>query len=349
MKKLWIVVIVLAIVAVVAASCTFWLFMPKGLHEKVGVKIVDQLGREVYVEKAERIVSLWPEATRVLFALGVGDRVVGLDSSSRTCPILTRAFPQIVNITDVGRIDGTFDIEKIAKLKPDVIFMRTDDRDLAESIQTKLNVPVICVRFNPPGKRDWSFDIISIIGTAVGRGERANQLRAYLEEKFSKITKITLAIPDSEKPRVYQAFAYDLLKTLAWSSEIVYGGGINVVYNPQQSTPWYSVSLDQVIAWNPDIIILHGFGKFKPEDLYNNPNWQPIKAVKEHRVYKLTLGWTGWDPAGIVIQTMQCAKVFHPDKFKDLNVEAEANEIFKFVYGVEGLYSRLKGDYGLSV
>jgi iron complex transport system substrate-binding protein len=345
MKKFWIAVLVLTIVA---ASCIPWLFMPKNPQENVGVKVVDQLGREIYVKKAERIVSLWPEATRVLFALGVGDKIVGLDTSSRTCPILTRAFPQIVNITDVGSVSGTFDIEKIAKLKPDVIFMRTDDRDLAESIQTKLGVPVICVRFNPLGKRDWSYDIITIIGTAVGRRERANQLRAYLEEKFSEITKITLAIPDSEKPKVYQAFAYDLLKTLAWSSEIIYGGGINVAYDPQKPI-WYSVSLEQVIAWNPDIIILHGFGKWKPEDLYNDPNWQPIKAVKEHRVYKLTLGWAGWDLAGTVIQTMQCAKIFHPDKFKDLNVEAEANEIFRFVYGVDGLYSRLKRDYGLSI
>jgi len=208
---------------------------------------------------------------------------------------------------------------------------------------------VICVRFNPPGKRDWSYDIISIIGTAVGRKERADQLKAYLEGKFSEITKITSAIPDAEKPKVYQARADDLLKTLAWSSEIIYGGGINVAYNPQQQAPWYSVSLEQIIEWNPDIIILHGFGKWKPEDLYNDPYWQPIKAVKEHRVYKLTIGWVGWDLGGTVIQTMQCAKVFHPDKFKDLDVEAEANEVFRFVYGVDGLYSRLKRDYGLSI
>jgi len=148
---------------------------------------------------------------------------------------------------------------------------------------------------------------------------------------------------------VYQARVDNLLITLAWSSEIIYGGGINVAYNPKAQMPWYSVSLEQVITWNPDIIILHGFGKWKPDDLYNNPDWQPIKAVKERRVYKLTMGWTGWDPAGTVIQTMQCAKIFHPDKFRDLDVESEANKIFKFVYGVEGLYSRLKEDYGLSI
>ena len=346
MKKLWTAILIL--VAVIA-SCTIGFLMLGRLQEEVGVKIVDQLGREVYVKKAERIVSLWPESTRVLFALGVGGRVVGVDSASRICPILTRAFPQIVNVTDVGSVGGTFDLEEIARLKPDVIFMRTDDRELADSVQTKLNVPVICVRFNPPGKRDWSFDIISIIGTAVGRKERADQLRAYLEGKLSEITKITSTIPDAEKPKVYQAIATDLLKTMAWPNEIIYGGGINVAYDPQRPAPWYSVSLEQIIKWNPDIIILHGFGKWTPEDLYNDPYWQPIKAVKEHRVYKLTIGWVGWDLGGTVIQTMQCAKIFHPDKFKDLNVEAEADEIFKFVYGVDGLYSRLKQDYGLSV
>jgi len=346
MKKLWTAILIL--VAVIA-SCTIGFLMLGRLQEEVGVKIVDQLGREVYVKKAERIVSLWPESTRVLFALGVGGRVVGVDSASRTCPILTRAFPQIVNVTDVGSVGGTFDLEEIARLKPDVIFMRTDDRELADSVQTKLNVPVICVRFNPPGKRDWSYDIISIIGAAVGRKQRADQIKAYLEGKFSEITKITSAIPDSEKPRVYQARADSLLITLVWSSEIMYGGGINIAYNPQQQAPWVSVSLEQVISWNPDVIILHGFGRFKPEDLYNDSSWQAIKAVRERRVYKLTMGWVGWDPAGTVIQTMQCAKVFHPDKFENLDVEAEANEIFKFLYGVDGLYSRLKKDYGLSI
>jgi hypothetical protein len=51
----------------------------------------------------------------------------------------------------------------------------------------------------------------------------------------------------------------------------------------------------------------------------------------------------------MVIQVLQCVKVFHPDVFKDLNVEVEANKIFKFVYGVDGLYTRLKVDYGLSI
>ncbi|RLF63363.1 MAG: hypothetical protein DRN30_06675, partial [Thermoplasmata archaeon] len=113
-------------------------------QKEAKLKIVDQAGREVEIPaKVERIVSLWPEATRVLFALGVEDKVVGLDSYSKTCPILTRAFPEIKNITDVGSpLRGTLSVEKLAQLKPDIIFMRTDDPELADKLQESLGVPV---------------------------------------------------------------------------------------------------------------------------------------------------------------------------------------------------------------
>jgi iron complex transport system substrate-binding protein len=336
--------------AIIIATLVFVFLQLKYPREEVGSTIVDQLGRTVHVKKAERIVSLWPEATRILFALGIGDKIVGLDTYSRTCPILTRAFPWIKNVTDVGSITSGFDLEKIAQLKPDIIFVRTDDSKFAEDLQAKLGIPVIAVRFNPPGKeKEWNFDIVTVIGEAVRKEDRAKELREFLEKKLYEIVNITSNIPESNKPRVYQAFAFDLLTTMAWPNEIVYAGGINVAYNPHSPTPWVKVSLEQIIAWDPDIIILHGFGKWSPEDLYKDPSWQQIKAVREHRVYKLTLGWSGWDPAGIVVQVLQCAKIFHPDVFKGLDVEVEANEIFKFVYGVDNLYTRLKVDYGLSI
>jgi iron complex transport system substrate-binding protein len=338
------------ITVLIAALYYYVLLQQKRLPEEIGITVVDQLGRTVHIKKVERIVSLWPEATRVLFALGVGDRVVGLDTHSRTCPILTRAFPWIKNITDVGSITTGFDIEKIAQLKPDIIFVRPDDPKFVEDLQTKLGVPVVAVRFNPPGReREWSFDIITIIGRAVGRESRAKELRDFLERKLYEITNVTSKIPESRKPKVYQAWAHDLLTTMAWPNEIIYAGGVNVAYNPRSPTPWVKVSLEQIAAWDPDIIILHGFGKWNPEDLYRDPSWQQIKAVKEHRVYKLTLGWAGWDPASIVIQVLQCAKIFHPDIFRELDVEVEANKIFKLVYGVDNLYTRLKIDYGLSI
>jgi len=353
MKKLWIALLSLMIIA---ASCVVGVYLTY-LHssQPSGIEITDQLGRKVYVKKAERIVSLWPEATRVLFALGAGDKIVGLDSSSRICPFLTKAFPQIRNVADVGNVMGTLSLEKIAELNPDVVFMYTDNPELAENIQTTLNVPVVCVRFNPPSTKDWSYDIISIIGSVIGRQEKASKLRAYLEQKLSEVTSVTSALPDSKKPKVYVTMSYDPLITLTWSSEVDYAGGINVAKNINATRPWMKVSLEQVIAWSPDIIIIPGIcipGRkgIAPEDLLNNPDWQAINAVKNGKVYKVTwLGFFGFDPAGTVISTFQRAKLFHPNLFKNLDVEREGNEIFKVVYGVDGLYTKLKKESGSSI
>jgi len=337
MKK---IILFLLILIILLAGCVE--------QKEAKLKIVDQAGREVEIPaKVERIVSLWPEATRVLFALGVEDKIVGLDSYSKTCPILTRAFPEIKNITDVGSpLRGTLSVEKLAQLKPDIIFMRTDDPELADKLQESLGVPVVCVRMHPPPERKVSFDMITIIGKCVGKEKRAEEIKNYLERKLSEITSVTSKILDSERPKVYQAFAFDLLKTIGYFDVIELAGGKNIAESGSKEA-WYTVSFEDLLRWNPDIIILHGFGRFMPEDVLNDPNWQQIKAVKEGKVYRLTLGWAGWDPAGFVINVMQNAKVFHPDKF-NFSVEKEANEIFKFVYGVDGLYTKLKNDYKLS-
>ena len=315
--------------------------------QKAGAKITDQLGREVQVPaKVDRVVSLWPEATRVLYALGVGDKLVGLDGDSKTCPILTRAFPEIGNVADVGNpVRGTLSIERLAQVKPDIVFVRTDDREVADKIQESLGVPVVATRMHPPLQGRFSYEMISIIGRCVGKEERASKIKEYLKQKLSTVVSVTSKLPEQQRPSVYQAFAHDLLKTIGYFDVIDLAGGKNVAEGSKEA--WYTVTLEKVLQWDPDVIILHGFGKFEPRDVLSNPQWQPIRAVKEGKVYKLTLGWTGWDPGGFVINVMANAKAFHPDKF-NFNLENEANEIFKELYGVNELYTKLKRDYNLS-
>lgn len=323
-----------------------------GCGEKKGgpAEIRDQADRIVQLpEKVEAIVSLWPEATRVIYALGAQDMLVGLDSHSRTCPILAAAFPEVKDKVDVGSpLRGTFSIESLAGLSPDIVFTRTDDQELADEIQESLGIPVICVRIHPMLK-EYSFDLFTIIGKCIGKEKQGMKLQDYLEQQMASITSITSDIPDSERPAVYQAFAQDLLKTIATFDVIDLAGGRSVAEGGGKGSAWYSVNFEDVLSWNPDIVILHGFGRFTPEDLNADQGWQQIKAVENGKVFKLTLGWAGWDPGGFVINVMQNAKVFHPDKFGELNVEERANAIFEEIYGVEGLYTELKKEYGLSL
>jgi iron complex transport system substrate-binding protein len=346
MKK--IIMIMLILFALVAGIFTGCVQQSGGTGEKV----TDQLGREVYLPpEVERVVSLWPEATAALYALQVGDKIVGVDSYSNTSPILTRAFPQVKNLIELGNVfQGTLSMEKLAELKADVILMATDHPDIAERIQKSLGIPVVCVRVHPPPQRKFSFDLLTIIGTCVGKEKRAAEIKDYLEQRLSRITSVTSEIPDSEKSKAYQAFALDLLRTMGYFDIIELGGGKSVAAGATTSREeaWITVSLEDILRWNPDVIILHGFGKFTPEDVQDAPGWQHLKAVKERKVYRLTLGWMGYDPAGFVINVMQYAKAFYPVSFKDLDIEKEANELFKKLYGIDGLYSQLKKECRLS-
>lgn len=310
-------------------------------------KVIDQLGREVFLpDRIGRLASLWPESTATLYALGLGDKIVGVDSYSNTSPVLTRAFPQVKEITDVGNVfAGTLSIEKIAQLKPDIVFMSTDHPDVADRIQKSLGIPVVCVRMHPPPERKISFDLVTIIGKCTGKEKRGEELKNHFERKLLEITSVTSKIPDSKKPKVYQAFAFDLLRAAGYFDTIELGGGKSVTGGTTQA--WVTVSLEDVLQWNPDVIILHGLGKFTPEDVLTDPRWQPIKAVKERKVHRLFLGWMGLDPPVFVINVMQYARVFHPEKF-NFDIEKEANELLKEFYGIDGLYRKLKSDYRLS-
>lgn len=322
-----------------------------GGKAKESAEITDQAGRIVQLpEKVKSIVSLWPEATRVIYALGAQDMLVGVDSDSKSCPILSKAFPDVKDLRDLGSpMKGTFSMESLAGSSPDIVFTRTDDLELADKIQENLGIPVVCVRVHPMLGKEYSFDLFTIVGKCVGKEKAGKELQDYLEQQMSRVTSITSGIPDSGRPAVYQAFAQDLLKTIASFDVIDLAGGRSVSEGGGKAAAWYSVSFEDILRWDPDIVILHGFGRFKPEDLYSDPGWQQIKAVRERKVFKLTLGWSGWDPAGFVVNVMQNAKVFHPDRFGELNVEEEANMIFERTYGVKGLYTEVKNEYGLSL
>ena len=117
-------------------------------------------------------------------------------------------------------------------------------------------------------------------------------------------------------------------------------GGINVVSSDYSIT----VSKEQVIAWDPDFILIHGPSAphtLSIEDVLLDPDLQTVNAVKNRDVYYTKGHFIGWDPATGLTEAFYMAKLFHPDEFEDLDVEEKCNEILKEVYKADGLYTWL--------
>ena len=93
--------------------------------------------------------------------------------------------------------------------------------------------------------------------------------------------------------------------------------------------------MEEIYKLNPDIIFLSNFDKFVPDDLYQNripgQDWSTIKAVKEHRVYKVPKGIYRWDAPGVETPLMMrwMAYMMQPEIFKDIDIRKETKAFYK--------------------
>ncbi len=314
------------------------------------IKITDQAGRTVNVpEKVDRIISLWPEATRIIIALGQGEKIVGVDSPEKTDPIFTKIYPKLKKLPDLGGAGQGVNIEELVSLKPDIIFQDATNLNSADDIQNKTNIPVVCVRLNPPVlKGEFSFDIINLIGKAIHREKKAAELKKYLDNTVLRITKITSEIPDRNRVKGLVLGPNKMVN--GHCDPMQSGGVVNVALRKQDI--WYHVNPEQIIAWQPDIVFVHVLHKttgVTPAEILSSPEWQKVKAVKEKKVHNVIIGYCGWYPSTTVINIMQIAKSAYPEKFKDLDIEKQGNDIFQVLYGIDNFFTSLVKEYDIYI
>ena len=329
-----------------------------------------------FIDMADRIVTINKPIERVALAdlqdgintlvqLGAEDKIVGItegikkqgygqlinpEPSSWWTPLQVVA-PGLKDLPTVGTWNDP-NLESILSLEPDVVFAYcARDLGTGNTIQDKTGIPTVCLT-NLGGSSFAKLDnleIYRLIGEIVGKEERGEELISYTNEKVEEITDVTSEIPDSERPRVYMAaWMVYLTKTPLHYDPIDVAGGMNVAKGSEADFIMVEVSKEQIIAWNPDIILIHRVPTSKShvwgnkrEDILTDPDLQTVKAVKNERVYYTKGFCAGWDPATGVAETLYLAKLFHPNKFEDVDVAEDCNKILERFYGVDGLYTEM--------
>ena len=328
------------------------------LGKEKELTLVDQADRRVTVPRPiERVIDLDIEHARIMVVLDVADKLVGIgrlqDSiSSYSCNWgllkFAEAYPEKAKFVQVD----IKNMEQIVSLKPDVIFSYPETGD-PDTTQEKTGIPVVCAR----SYYNWedTDKEIKLMAKVLGADKEAKELISWVNERNAEVTDVTSEIPESEKPKVYLAF------WSAWNGEsktpprydpVDLAGGINVgreLTIPTTSGTSVFVSIEQIIAWNPDIILVHGGSKTRRlsiEDILSDPRMETVNAVKNRKVY-YTLGLChGWDYARVITETLYMAKLFHPEEFEDMNIEKEGNEAFERFYHVDGLWTELGTELG---
>jgi iron complex transport system substrate-binding protein len=318
------------------------------LGKEKQLTLVDTADRTVTVPRPiERIVATGlPDGVIIPVQLGAADKIVGMSHETheyaKAYPSyypLPDAAPELKDIPNVGMYNDP-NLEVIVSLKPDVIFTRGYIADLPDKMQENTCIPVVCICTSP---LDADIGVAyRVAGKILGEEERAKELIAYANEKIREVTEVSSEIPDSERPKVYYVFGGSITRTTSGTDRLDMAGGINVAKDLPGLGP--TVSKDQIILWNPDIILI--IGAIPPhsvsiEDVLSDPDLQTVNAVKNHRVYYMHYSPMTLDPAISITVGYYLAKLFHPDKFEDLDVEEESNEIFERFYGVEGFYTKM--------
>lgn len=227
----------------------------------------------------QRIVSLTPAATEILFALGAGDRVVGKVEDIANYP------PEAADVPVMGRFDGV-DVEQIIAADPDLVLAGGGGGTPPEAIEQlrALGITVLVVYAESV---DEDLDDIELIAAAVGKTAEGEALVADMRQKFDDVAAATA---DLEKPRVFvetgnQPAIYGIADDSVYAEMVELAGGQPVTTG--SATNW-EMSVERLVTEDPEIILLAdaNYG-VTVEEVTGRSGWDGITAVKEGAIHPI--------------------------------------------------------------
>lgn len=303
--------------------------------------ITDQRNRTItFAKLPERLVFIPIPAPSTFIAIdGSEKKIVGMNEYSAQAMregILGKLFPGFTriqtNMTTGGDADNFApNVEAILSLHPDAIFQWATGNDVI-SVLDRTGIPVI-------GMRVGSFEnyvaYVKLMGAVAGKSDRAAELLRRQEATRQSLMEKFAGLKSSQRPRVlYFDRAMSMLRVsgtgTAQDMTIRLAGGENAAGDlPSFNT----VNFEQVLAWNPQVVLLGNFDAAMPSNLYNDPRWQGVDAVRNHRVYRVPLGGYRWDPPSqeSALAWLWLAGLLHPESMQE-NLRKSIRDWFVFLY-----------------
>lgn len=277
----------------------------RGGAATTGRTFTDGAGRRVTLDRIpQRIVSMAPANTEILFALDLGSRVVGVTNWCNHPP----AAAGLERVGDAWSAN----YERIVALEPDLVLAAgTAESEIVTRLEA-LGVPVFVV--NAPAITDV-IEQIRLVGEVTGAGPRAEALATGMERQLDRITSRVAGSP--ERPTVFWALD-DLLWTVGPGSFshdlIVLAGGRNVAAG--MGLPYAQYSLETLLEQDPDSIIIASLDPGFGPGLVDLPGWKSLRAVRENRVFRVDGDLVSRPGPRVVDGLESIARLLHPEAFR---------------------------------
>ncbi|GAA3402489.1 ABC transporter substrate-binding protein [Paenibacillus hodogayensis] len=264
----------------------------------------DSSGKEFTFAKApERIVSLSPTETEVLFAIGLGDKIVGV-SDLDDYPAEAKSKPKM------GNLQGN--PEAIIAANPDIVFAGLS---LNKNSVTKLNELKLNLFQTNPKTIDEAIDRVLLLGVITDKQDQAEQVAGQMKKEKQQVVDALKGLKPEQKKKVYIEFSpgWTVGKGEYLDDMIAIAGGVNVASDLQG---WKQISEEKVIQANPDVIF---FAKGVPnleKTIRERSGWDKIAAIQGGKVVGLDDNLMSRPGPRITKALVDMAKALYPELVK---------------------------------
>jgi iron complex transport system substrate-binding protein len=275
------------------------------------ILLVDGMGRDVSIpEPAQRILSIAPSATEILFAIGAGDQVIGREDTADYPP-------EVLELPSIGSTYETLNTESIVAMDPDLVMAAMINSPEHVQAIEDLGIPVF-VLGNPLVFEDL-YLILEQAGELTGRNAEAVDL---VEDLRARVDGVTAALSGVELKRVY--YEIDGMDPMApWTIGagtfqdvlITVAGGENIT----SDIDFYGqISLEELVARDPQVMIFSQsvWVTTSPESVAERPGWSQITAVANGSVYGIEGNWIDRPGPRLVDAYEALAAFLHPERFE---------------------------------
>ncbi|MGU3650885.1 ABC transporter substrate-binding protein [Mycolicibacterium sp. A43C] len=304
------------------------------------VTATDLTGRLLELNRpARRVVAIPIPAASMLVAVDGGPgAVVGMNAAARTAidgSFLGHTYPELLDIpTDVAGNEFAPNVESVLALNPDVV-IQWGDR--GPGIIDPLRNAGMTVAALTYGTQQDLEKAILLYGKLLGRDQRARTLVDGMHESLRQLRAVTTAAAGQVPSVLYLRGAADELQVGGGASynhfvtELVGARNPAVGIDAEQAT----IDAEQLLDWDPEIILLGNFGPMTPETMYRDPRLTSLQAVRERRIYKVPLGGYRWDPPSQESPLMWRWLAGVVGRTGAPGLRAEVSRLYGYMYGAE--------------
>jgi len=275
-----------------------------GTAAEPGITVVDSYNRSVTIEKeAVRVVSIAPNITETIFALGKGDILKG---RTDYCDYPAEA----QNIPSIGSLREP-DIEAIAELNPDIVIASTHFTKESLDKLNALSIPLVV--FANQDSFEGVYKTINGIGRLTGSEEAAGDL---ITEMKTRVSFVTEAVKGKDKPSVYYVIGFGEYGDFTAGGDtfinqvIEMAGGNNIA----SDIKGWSFSLEEIVESDPDILVCSKFWDTK-ESIKITNGYKSLRSVKNGQLFEIDNNMLDRQGPRLAEGLEALAKIIHPEVF----------------------------------